>query len=531
MSIRLPRLLDRDLRETARLHPGKVTLTLDVEPLSTASMELPPGEPAVNTGDWVELFIPGRSAGIFRADNVRMDYVTGAQSVHLEHGLAAIGDAMVPGVYEFTSWNEEAPNVAITGYAAIQEKSNEAGDWFGINMTVSNLDGSTFTLHFKAGIVVPVSAVTEQGWRIPISQTLIDSAYSMAGTWDGHAAAGLISSNVLMACQPYIYAMGTTLKNASRYHRSSNNYTNREGMVAKDTRLTIHGRCVDSGGNGFYAVAFQESNGRRVTTFLHCEDVALDPDWVEGAPTAELPNQFQSVAGVLFGAAHKQDTGWAFGESDFSECYSYRFENVNLLDALLSLPRRLQSGYYWETDQSSLPWRLNLRRVDENCLAELRMGRNLNSLNMTVDAADVLTAVLPLGKNGLTVESINDGESMVVSQDGDTAWQAEALLQTGDDTPQALYEAALMYLNAHRQPAVSITVSALELSEMTGEPLDALKLGKLCRVPLPQRGVTVTEMITRLCWSDLYGEPERVTVTLANRPDTASAMLADLMRK
>ncbi|MCQ2445959.1 MAG: hypothetical protein MJ141_03645, partial [Clostridia bacterium] len=38
-------LLDRSMRETARLHPTRVSITLSMEPLSTAVIHLPGSEP------------------------------------------------------------------------------------------------------------------------------------------------------------------------------------------------------------------------------------------------------------------------------------------------------------------------------------------------------------------------------------------------------------------------------------------------------------------------------------------------------
>ena len=47
MSIRLPRLLDANLQETARLHPLRLSVDLRLDPLSTAEMVLPANSPWV----------------------------------------------------------------------------------------------------------------------------------------------------------------------------------------------------------------------------------------------------------------------------------------------------------------------------------------------------------------------------------------------------------------------------------------------------------------------------------------------------
>lgn len=141
------------------------------------------------------------------------------------------------------------------------------------------------------------------------------------------------------------------------------------------------------------------------------DNVVLDPGYVIIDPEGEIPNQFAYVANQMMAYSHNQRTNWEFGESDFTESYGYKFENVNLLEAVLSLPDKLTDGYVWEFDQTQLPWQLNLRRMDRQGIAELRMSRNLSAMQISVDMSDVVTCVCPIGADGLTVASVNDGET------------------------------------------------------------------------------------------------------------------------
>lgn len=100
---RLPRLLDRSLREKTRLYPTRLTLSLRMDPLSTAVMTLSDGEPEVVVNDWIELFTPWESAGIFRVTSVETDLPGGLRTVSLEHGFALLSDREIIGETELAS--------------------------------------------------------------------------------------------------------------------------------------------------------------------------------------------------------------------------------------------------------------------------------------------------------------------------------------------------------------------------------------------------------------------------------------------
>lgn len=92
---RLARVLDGNMRELRRLHPTQQSVDDRVTPLSTASLTLPDGEHAA-FHDWVEVFTQNGSAGVYRVSGASDTY-TDKASVELEHGICALGDAIIPG--------------------------------------------------------------------------------------------------------------------------------------------------------------------------------------------------------------------------------------------------------------------------------------------------------------------------------------------------------------------------------------------------------------------------------------------------
>lgn len=92
--MRLPRLLDANLHEKDRLHCVSLKLEINADPLSTADMALPSSAPAVEVDDFVELFSPYGSEGIFRI--YRIDEKVGrTRKCFMRHGIVTLADDLV----------------------------------------------------------------------------------------------------------------------------------------------------------------------------------------------------------------------------------------------------------------------------------------------------------------------------------------------------------------------------------------------------------------------------------------------------
>ena len=68
---------------------------------------------------------------------------------------------------------------------------------------------------------------------------------------------------------------------------------------------------------------------------------------------------------------------WVLGTVAFSDEYQYKFENVSLLSALLSLGEVLTEEYTWDFDTSATPWVVNLRKADASDGCGIHYARNL----------------------------------------------------------------------------------------------------------------------------------------------------------
>jgi len=209
---------------------------------------------------------------------------------------------------------------------------------------------------------------------------------------------------------------------------------------------------------------------------------------------------------------------WTLGGCDYDLSAPYEFDGDTLMDALETISGTL-ADCRWEYNLTSLPFKLYIRKAATGTDSELRAGRNLSTITKSVDKSRMYTRLYPIGNDDLRlsgpgyVEKNTKQYGVICKVETNQACQTEYQLGMWAEDR----------LRRHCEPTVSITVTGLDLSRETGEPLDRLQIGRICRVPMPELGTTIAEKITRLQWKDKIQDPEGVTVTLANnRADVAT---------
>lgn len=202
---------------------------------------------------------------------------------------------------------------------------------------------------------------------------------------------------------------------------------------------------------------------------------------------------------------------WTLGEFSYGTVRNaYSFNGDDLLNALTTVSGTLEDPW-WEYDFSSYPFRLSVRPRADTVGAEMRMSRNISTAKISVDRSRMYTRIYPIGENNLHIS----GNFLSRNED---LYGVICKVQTDQSksTDAALRKWAQDLLRRHCEPYVTVSITGLDLSRETGEPLDSIRLGKKCRVPLPGYGTTITETVSRLQWGDKLREPEKITVTLAN---------------
>lgn len=215
---------------------------------------------------------------------------------------------------------------------------------------------------------------------------------------------------------------------------------------------------------------------------------------------------------------HQSD--WVLGDFDYDLSAPFSFNGETLFDAMEIISGALD-GAEWQYDFSSYPFTLHIRdgRLGEVC--EMRESRNMSTLRVSEDWSKTYTRIYPIGKNNIKLpeEYLSRNEEVYGRRDKIVTDQSQG-------TVEMLRLWAEEWLRKHCEPMVSIQITGLELSRRTGENLDKLMLGRICRVPMPKYGTVIREKIVKLSWRDRLKEPESVNVTLCNSEDDVAKILS-----
>lgn len=230
---------------------------------------------------------------------------------------------------------------------------------------------------------------------------------------------------------------------------------------------------------------------------------------------------------------------WALGTVDVPEDMTLIFSTdyADGLSALQTMLGMLPEGYAPDFDQSVTPWLLHIRRLGETPDCECRLTRNLRSLRIDRDGSRFCTRVYPFGAETeagrvslLPIAGLDYAESPLAQTHGTVSrtWHSNRIFDTA-----TLRDVASLYLNRHGEPDVTITVDALDLSLATGEDFDHFRLGKLCRLALPDFALCITARIAAIARADVYDEPGHAVLTLCNRERTGreSEEIDELIRQ
>ena len=285
----------------------------------------------------------------------------------------------------------------------------------------------------------------------------------------------------------------------------------------------------------FRAIEIESTMGSQAETVIYMEHAigTLADSLAIGTQSMSAP-----VATVFATLLETQNVRhWVLGDCEVPEDYEliYEYSYENLLQAITGLTASLPPEYMWEFDMLQHPFVMHLRRLPEGDGCEVRMSRNLTSVRQTIDRSSLCTRLYPFGAgegtDRVTLTNLIGSQHM----DSDTAetWGLVSRTITAPDVYDALTLKAVAerYLERYGTPKVSVVMDSMDLYEATGEKLDYFRLGAVCRVALPAYGVTMRERVISTTWPDVFNQPERVDVTLANRIRDASDEIAELMRE
>lgn len=320
-------------------------------------------------------------------------------------------------------------------------------------------------------------------------------------------------------------------------------------LADKSTTIPMHGWVKIWNQNGFVGVFRRTSRNNNITidksvTLRHGIDILNDSIWqaqedftgtLSEYLTAILNHQTALINGVK---------PWVLGSCAKTASVAKSINYNNLMD-LLQGAFDEGEDYYFTYDQTVWPWQINLVAKPAGVLSEFRLNRNIERCKISDNDSELCTRlVLNINK---TVES-TDPDTQTENQSvwriyNDVAGQAAYGIVTktadidvtqdalpGGPFPEADAFAAAFFAK-RAAPQLQIQIDGLVLKKITGLNWDESRICELCRVVLPEYAESIEQRVVTISYPDLYGTPERISVSLATVLPSYTNSLNDLARQ
>lgn len=222
---------------------------------------------------------------------------------------------------------------------------------------------------------------------------------------------------------------------------------------------------------------------------------------------------------------------WVLGTCEFSRQFEYGWENENLLAALFSIPNRFTEQYRWTYDTGTIPWTLNLVKIDTEAAPTyfVRGKKNLVSREFTRAAQDVCTRLYCLGYgegvNQLTIAEANNGVPYLQSPQeyiDRYGLITRIWVDRRFEDAASLKERGKALLVGLQEPQYSVEVSAVDLYPITHADYDKAEIGRITLLTDDNIKTYITGITRR------YDTPGDMTVELSTKAVDVAETIADL---
>ena len=166
------------------------------------------------------------------------------------------------------------------------------------------------------------------------------------------------------------------------------------------------------------------------------------------------------------------------------------------------------------------------------CSQEIRFGKNLLDFSKNIDASDLVTCLIPLGKKldessiegleeRLTIKSVNGGVDYVSDDNAVATYGKIYATQTWDDVtvPENLLKKAKEYLKKTQYEKMVLEIKAIDLN-LTNTDVEEIKVGSMVRCVSAPNGLDAEFPVTKL---KIYiSDFQKNTITLNSESDNAT---------
>ena len=290
---------------------------------------------------------------------------------------------------------------------------------------------------------------------------------------------------------------------------------------------------IDKGYYRFEAIEREEHSERGEVTYrLQSAECTLLDSMLDGwHAIGGTGVNTRTVINYILGHQAADKTGtqrWMLGDCEFEDFYEYNFEDVTLLEAIMSLGEVLLEPYEFVFDSTAVPWTMHLRRRSEQPTRVLLYGRNMTSLRRSVSGLPVTRLYgrgYGEGDNQLTIASVNGGRDYLdADADAVARWgiREGVHVDTRQTDPATLKAHMQQILAGCSHPSIAYEAEVIDLYRLTGESWDDVREGEKVLVVDELLGMAVTVDVTRRKKPDIEGDPGAISLLLESRiADTA----------
>lgn len=225
-----------------------------------------------------------------------------------------------------------------------------------------------------------------------------------------------------------------------------------------------------------------------------------------------------TITQILTNIVSKQ-TRWTVGTVQATDTIYIEPGGMSLMTACLTMMQSIPNYQLEFVQDNATNWHVDIKQRQTTVACEGRLNRNLRSCEVSYNAADICTRVYC---DGLTGGKMDSSRISAYGVHEETMSLNDAL---STEQKTAIVSS---YLAAHDHPALSVRITAFELSQITGLPIDRFVKGTVCRIAVPWLGIVENEVIVDKRYSDAYNRPEEVTLTLANATPDLSIAIANI---
>lgn len=229
---------------------------------------------------------------------------------------------------------------------------------------------------------------------------------------------------------------------------------------------------------------------------------------------------------------HQLIKRWQLRNCDFDRQFEYKWENENLLSALFSVPQPFNEDYRWEFDTTGTTWRLDLKRLPTQFVADIIYKKNMVEIKKEVDPSTIVTRLYCLGygegDNQLNICSVNGGIPYLEANTATYGIKSSILVDRRFENAETLKAYGQSILDELKNPFKSYSVRAIDLHRKSPSKYERYFPGDIVRVIDKEDNIIENLPIVTVSKSDITGTPGDIEVEIAKKTRDIASSISSL---